>query len=257
MFVAEAALVWTPRVPLTAAERRVDFPAHNSHIVQRRLAVERHATPAARRLAFLVAEHGLPTALVEKDLEARLYVSLVRSVDFGYQQVQRELRGERPAIRAAVRIPGVGDRGRTASQGKQGIHGLVRSRAALVAADVADSARSAAHNATVDTQHIDPAAARSSVRAAVALAVKKTLHNDVLQLVGEALNLGRAAGAMETPNPPEFAMRSEQLDERTCDSCDLLHGEIVQVGSAEFFDEMPPEGCEGGGRCRGIYVYGD
>lgn len=243
---------WTPRVPLTAAERRVDFPLHNAHIVQRRLAVERHAFPAAKRLAFLVAEHGLPTDQVQLDLEGRIYVSLVRSVDFGYQQVQRELRGVRPTIRASLRIPGVGQRGRVVLLGLSGIHGLVRGRARLVAGDVADQAKVAARQAAAQ-----PAATQVQVALSVTDAVRRTLHNDVLQLVGEALNMGRAAGAMSVPNPPEFAMRSEQLDENTCDECDALHGEIVQVGSAEFYDEMPPEGCAGGGRCRGIYVYGD
>jgi len=243
---------WTPRVPLTAAERRVDFPLHNSHIVQRRLAVERAATPAARRLAYLVAEHGLPTQQVQLDLEGRLYVSLTRSVEFGYTQVRRELQGSRVAIRAAVRIPGVGDRGRVVLQGIAGIHGLVRSRAAVVARDVADAATHAAHQAA-----LDPGNTQVTTRLAVVVAVRRALHNDVLQLVGEALNLGRAAGAESVPNPPEYAMRSEQLDERTCDACDAAHGEIVRVGSSEYYDQMPPADCFGGGRCRGIYVYGD
>ena len=244
--------VWFPRVPLTAAERRVDFPAHNQHIVQRRQAVERHALPAVRRLAFLVAEHGLPTIQVQNELEARLYVSLARSVEFGYDQARRELRGERPTIRASLRLPGIGDRGRVVLQGLTGIHGLVRQRARLVAGDVAEQGTVAARNAAQK-----PGATPVGTRLAVTDVVKRTLHNDVLQLVGEALNLGRAAGAMSVPNPPEFAMRSEQLDERTCDACDEAHGEIVQVGTPEFYDEMPPADCEGGGRCRGIYVFGD
>jgi hypothetical protein len=243
---------WTPRVPLTAAEHRVDFPGINDHIVQRRLAVERYALPAARRLAFLVAEHGLPTSQVERDLEGRLYVSLARSVTFGYEQVRRELRGDRPTIQASLRIPGIGTRGRVALSGLQGVHGLVRTRASLVARDVAEAATLAAHQAAKK-----PAATKVAVTLAVGDSVQRTLHNDVLQIVSEALNLGRAAGAMSVPKPPEYAMRSEQLDENTCDSCDELHGMIVQVGSAEFFDLEPPAECEGGGRCRGIYVYGD
>lgn len=243
---------WTPRVPLTAAERRVDFLAHNDHIVQRRLAVERYTLPAARRIAFLVAEHGLPTELVQRDLQGRLYVSLTRSVDFGYRQVQHELQGDRATIRAALRFPGIGSHGRVALTGLLGIHGLVRTRARMVANDVVDRAKSAARNAAAK-----PSATKTQVTLATADAVRRTLHNDVLQLVGEALNLGRAAGAMDAPRPPEFAMRSEQLDERTCEACDHAHGEIVQVGSAEFYDEMPPAGCFGGGRCRGIYVFGD
>jgi hypothetical protein len=243
---------WTPRVPLTAAERNVDFPLHNEHIVRRRLAVERNALPSAKRLAFAVSEFGLPTVAIQKELEGALYASLVRSVDFGYAQVRRELRGSRPTLRASVRIPGIGQRGRVVLAGLAGIHGLVQSRASLVAADVANTANAAFHQAS-----LQPGTSKVTIGLAVGVAVTKTLHNDVLQLVGEALNLGRAAGAMSVPSPPEFAMRSEQLDERTCDECDALHGEIFQVGSAEFYDEMPPEGCAGGGRCRGIMVYGE
>jgi hypothetical protein len=243
---------WTPRVPLTAAERRVDFPAINEHIILRRQAVERHALPAARRLAFAVAQYGLPTNALEQELQGALYVSLARSVDFGYRQAKRELRGQRPTIRASLRIPGIGHRGRVVLSGLAGIHGLIRDRAGLVSHDVADAATSANHKAATD-----PGMTDTGKVIAVRTAVDKTLHNDVLQLVGEALNLGRTAGAMESPNPPEFAMRSEQLDERTCDACDELHGEIVQVGSSEFYDLMPPADCLGGGRCRGIYVFGD
>lgn len=243
---------WTPRVPLTAAERRVDFVAHNDHIIQRRQAVERHALPAARRLAFAVAQYGLPTNALRLELEGALYVSLSRSVDFGYKQAQRELRGVRPTIRAAVRIPGIGERGRVVLSGLPGIHGLVRDRAGLVARDVADTAAAAAHKAGTT-----PGLSQVGKVLAVRTAVDKALHNDVLQLVGEALNLGRAAGAMESHPVPEYAMRSEQLDERTCDPCDGLHGEIALVGSSEFYDLMPPADCEGGGRCRGIMVFGE
>jgi hypothetical protein len=188
---------------------------------------------------------------VQQELEGRLYVSLARSVTFGYEQVRRELRGDRQPIQASLRIPGIGDRGRVVLQGLPGIHGLVRSRAALVARDVAEAATLAVHQAATK-----PQATKVAVTLAVADAARRTLHNDVLQLVGEALNLGRAAGASSVPSPPEYAMRSEQLDENTCDTCDELHGLIVQVDSAEYMDEMPPAECEGGGRCRGIYVYG-
>jgi len=36
-----------------------------------------------------------------------------------------------------------------------------------------------------------------------------------------------------------------------------LHGEIVQLGTSDYFDLMPPSDCDGGGRCRGLYVFGE
>ena len=32
---------------------------------------------------------------------------------------------------------------------------------------------------------------------------------------------------------------------------------IAQVDSAEFYEIMPPAHCYGGGRCRGVMVFGD
>jgi hypothetical protein len=52
-------------------------------------------------------------------------------------------------------------------------------------------------------------------------------------------------------------MRSEQLDQNSCDACETLHGSIVQVGSDVYYATLPPEGCYGAGRCRGVMVFGD
>ena len=70
--------------------------------------------------------------------------------------------------------------------------------------------------------------------------------------------MGRTAGALDSPGgPPEFALRSEQLDKNTCDACTREHGQIYQVDSDSYYQHLPPSECYGGGRCRGIYVFGD
>jgi hypothetical protein len=89
-------------------------------------------------------------------------------------------------------------------------------------------------------------------------AAVKQLHLSVLETTGLALNLGRAEGAMTAPGgPPTYSLRSEQLDRNTCGQCERLHGEITQVDTAEFFEGLPPAGCLGGGRCRGVVVFAD
>lgn len=100
-------------------------------------------------------------------------------------------------------------------------------------------------------------AERASVLADLLAEGVRVLHNETLEVVGEALNLGRASGALALEKPPRWAMRSEQLDQATCGPCDTLHGQVVEAGSPEFIGLMPPSGCLGGGRCRGIVVFAD
>lgn len=67
-----------------------------------------------------------------------------------------------------------------------------------------------------------------------------------------AHNQGR--GASMVGAAAEFAVRSEVLDTNTCRTCDSLDGMVVEVGTAEFHEFMPPAKCEGGDRCRGFYI---
>jgi len=52
----------------------------------------------------------------------------------------------------------------------------------------------------------------------------------------------------------EYVVRSEVLDDRTCEPCAALDGSIVEVGSDEYEKLQPPSLCDGGDRCRGFYV---
>lgn len=51
------------------------------------------------------------------------------------------------------------------------------------------------------------------------------------------------------------AIRVAVLDDTTCDFCDDADSAVVEVGSAEYEDLKPPNGCEGDGMCRCIYAY--
>jgi len=76
------------------------------------------------------------------------------------------------------------------------------------------------------------------------------------QSAGVAYNQGRSAEILSAAEDRgvEWVVRSEILDENTCEMCALLDGKDAQVGSADYKDLMPPRYCEGGRRCRGFYV---
>lgn len=246
--------MFVARVPFVTAEQHVDYERILAHIDARRARTERDAGPAARRLAYQLVHQQLPPHATINQLTDRLALSLERTARFGYRQAQAEHRRLRKAaplrVLAAYQIPDAGKHGRVAAGGLPAIRKLIAHRSRETALDTYQAAQLAATRAPAGT----PAPIRVAVAAAAAT---KALHAHVLELVGETLNLGRTAGVQALPSPPQYAMRSEQLDANTCDACDVLHGQIVEIGSPEYYDLMPPEGCLGGGRCRGIYVYGD
>lgn len=247
-----SAVTWEPRIALTAAEAVVDFPLHNEHIVQRRAVLEEHALPAALRLVVVFEDLGgyVPPFVVAR-LSERLELGLMRTARFGYREARREIAALREgrAVTAAVRVPeDAGQYAEYALGGLEGVAALVRYRSRQVSALVVEAVEEASRTPGLDV---------GDRLVVLQKAAKRALHNSVLELVGETLNMGRTAGALSVESPPEFALRSEQLDKRTCDPCSRLHGAIALVGSADYFALLPPSGCLGGGRCRGLMVFGD
>lgn len=246
---------FVPRVAFVTAEHHVDYVRILTHIDTRRATVERAVAPTARKIGYSVIQiPGRPSTLIDV-LTKRLEVTLMRTARFGYAEARSELGRLRvvkplPAVTAAYQFPDAGRHGVIAKGGLDAIKALVRRRAHQTAGFVYE----AAHVSAQSTDTNLPAAVRV---AAAAGAATRALHASVLELVGETLNLGRTAGVLSLPQPPEYAMRSEQLDANTCDPCDEVHGTIVEIGSDDYFDILPPSYCLGGGRCRGIMVYGD
>jgi hypothetical protein len=227
------------RVPPVTAELAVDFERIDAYILKQRRVVEARAWPAARRYSrSLVFHEGVPSMRAANELEASLRATVAEVYRFGWEQVQEELaRLRRGRLRQAVELP---DRP-AASYSRQ---------IARQAADAYMAAVEKRYRQT-DGDNLDEYARRA-------------LHNVALEVVGRALNEGRAIAALGGDKPPRarsapalFAMRSEQLDKNTCPPCHTVHGTVVHVGSEEFFQYMPPNLCKGRGRCRGIYVYGD
>lgn len=241
---------WEPRVPLTLAEQHVDFPGHYDHVTQQRARVEAAAMPRAKRLAYAVVQFGAAPHTHTDAMAAALERTLAATARYGWAEARREIASLRgPDTVTATSVPDAGDYPQTAKGGLPAIRDLVKRRARETARQVTQAALTALSGSS--------SADKAVLVATVAKAAQRVLHNHVLELVGESLNLGRTAGALSLANPPEYAMRSEQLDKSTCEPCDHLHGEIAIVDSADFWDLTPPNGCLGGPRCRGIWVFGD
>lgn len=240
--------VFVPRTPLSPAELHVDWIRHDNEIVARRQLVEAAAAPKARKLANAVIVAGVyrneATALAET-----LAVALDRTARFGFREAQREIAQLRLAhpVTLAANPPAPSRLSDIVRQGLAGVGLYVRQEALLLTEAVTAAVLKALRGEADQTLAL-MVARRDAQR---------TLHRGVLDLVGTTLNLGRSAGALVLDMPPTFALRSEQLDTNTCDPCERLHGAIVQFGSPEYFAKLPPLGCLGGGRCRGVMVFAD
>jgi hypothetical protein len=76
------------------------------------------------------------------------------------------------------------------------------------------------------------------------------------QVAEVAYNEGRDVAAKEAAAAglAEWVLRSEVLDQLTCEPCSQLDGIQVRIGTTEYEQLMPPARCEGGDNCRGFYV---
>ncbi len=71
-----------------------------------------------------------------------------------------------------------------------------------------------------------------------------------------AYSQGRNASTLtaKEDDVARFVVRSEVLDTNTCRPCSILDSEIFAIDSSEYFANMPPAQCDGGGACRGFYI---
>jgi hypothetical protein len=71
----------------------------------------------------------------------------------------------------------------------------------------------------------------------------------------ESFNLGRNLGAQDHAGAIARVVRTEILDDNTCDYCEEVDGTVVEMNSEEYFRLMPPNGCHGRDLCRGFFMY--
>ena len=240
--------VFVPRTPLTPAELHIDWVRHDNEIVMRRLLVEQAALPKVRRLASAAILAGSYRSEAHALVDT-LSTALDRTARFGFREAQHELAQLRLAhpVTAAANPPAPSRLADIARQGLAGVGIYVRQEALVLTEAVIAAVLKALRSEADQTLAVMVARKEATRR----------LHVGVLDLVGTTLNLGRTAGASVLDMPPTFALRSEQLDRNTCDPCEHLHGSIVRFGSPEYFAKLPPLGCLGGGRCRGVMVFAD
>lgn len=75
------------------------------------------------------------------------------------------------------------------------------------------------------------------------------------EATNEAFALGRNVEAQARAADIGEAVRSEILDDNTCEPCSSLDGTVVQMNSPDYFRLMPPNLCDGREQCRGFYIY--
>lgn len=71
----------------------------------------------------------------------------------------------------------------------------------------------------------------------------------------EAFNLGRNVAAQKSADQIGRVIRTEILDTATCDPCRDLDGFQTTVNGPGYFENMPPNKCDGRELCRGFYLY--
>lgn len=70
----------------------------------------------------------------------------------------------------------------------------------------------------------------------------------------ESFNLGKNMEIQRRPDQVDRVVRSEVLDEATCDPCRELDGQEFDINTDAYFENMPPALCEGREFCRGFYI---
>lgn len=240
-------MAWQPRIALVTAERVVDYPKINSHIDERRETLERALKRPMMDLADSLVFFAVPSLAAAEAVQQRLYRGLATTYLFGFREARKEiakLRQGKTVLIADLPPHRESDISRYLGTFVVTVlHGMI---------DALIKYRS-------EFAEDDPL-----LQAKMRDKASRLSHNAILEVVGQVLNAGRtfAAIGQDEPiiasrSPAKWAMRSEQLDQNTCVPCEGFHGETVQVGSLDYFDLMPPTGCLGQGRCRGIYVYAD
>lgn len=237
---------WEPRVTLVTAERVVNFPRIDSHITERRGTLERSLAGPMRALADSVSLLGIPSMKASEKAHDRLFRGLAATYLFGFREARREITALRRSKQDLI--------AETVPQRLSDVGPYLGQFTATLLHELLDTLAKYRNGLDEDVM----------LQVRVRERATRLAHNLVLESIGQVLNAGRTLAALgndepiiaERP-PARWAMRSEQLDQNTCAPCDDLHGSSAEIGTLAYFALLPPTGCLGRGRCRGVMVYSD
>jgi hypothetical protein len=193
----------------------------------------------------------------QQDLSERLLSVAKSARDFGRDQVERELNRQLMALaRRAVPNP---------STRKGSIAYSNRQAEVMVNLDVSNlvarlqSEVVARYNVLAGSGASDPEIAKQ-IDDYLGSISDRQLESMARQSTSLGFNSGRNVAIQEYKAQLEpFAIRTEVLDDNTCDVCEAYaqraeDGERFTIGTAEYLENMPPAGCKGQNRCRGFYA---
>jgi hypothetical protein len=114
------------------------------------------------------------------------------------------------------------------------------------------------HWTQLERQGLSAAEMDAEMRAFMQGLSDKPLERLARQSAGVAYNQGRSAEILSAAEDRgvQFVVRSEILDINTCPTCENFANSppVVEVGTPEYDQYMPPSYCDGGLQCRGFYV---
>jgi hypothetical protein len=102
---------------------------------------------------------------------------------------------------------------------------------------------------------------RGIPRVSVPLLAQSTLERIAASATSTVVNEARNSVIEEViartgvENPRITVVRSAVMDRNTCGECNRLNGERYIYGSDVYYEDMPPNWCEGMDMCRCVYIY--
>lgn len=254
-------LTFAPRREIHPDEQHVDF-----HELSARVDDARNAFPFAIAVPLINMQDRLHRELNEstdaksaarihaKDLgplSNAIHDALVGTAGYGFHSVEREIVRQREPGVSSLADP-IHDELVNAGSTEH-LRRVSESAAASIGAGVEQVAKQEAlaqirrHGAVVDPARLTQVISAEGVRQA-------RLHSMLLST--EALNIGRATAADQHADDIQRVRYTSLMDRASCGPCEAADGTVTQLHSDTYRHLDPPNpSCQGGPRCRCIWIY--
>lgn len=183
--------LFVPSRPLTPAEAEVDFLAHGNHVLDRRRYVEQAALPIVRRIVIIRTQTGIRPIRLERELAAVLTKALLATARFGFREARREIAAmrARDGVTAGELLPPAFSKYTTGTDAFKVIEHILDSQSHASAQNIVKTVEE--EDDEQRQEKIDWAIRAADVRDRA----EKRLHHEVLDSVGNSLNLGQIGRA--------------------------------------------------------------